>query len=78
MQYVKGAFRWYIGITLYVAMPITMGYTLRKTTHWPYKHKVWEMADNVSKALLWPVTGPGAIQKWYEESEFHPRNKERD
>ena len=54
----------YYGYGVLYSGALTMGYTYRDNKLLPFKEKVWNIADDMSKCVFWPVTAPGAIKSF--------------
>lgn len=63
MNRVKKVGKFYMYTTIGVTS-ITLGVNLNNTKRMNFKEKCWKIADDVSLALLWPITAPKVIKNF--------------
>lgn len=71
MKSVNSVFRGYIS-TIPFAGALVMGWDFKKTSKWTAKERAWELAEDLTLTMVWPITGPSAVKRAWRNMEFGP------
>lgn len=58
--------------TIPFATALTFGYSLQKTNKWSYSERCWEITNDITLSLVWPITAPYAINNFLSDFDSPP------